>query len=170
MPGQNPRDDEDLERLKWARAELEPCDDGREVKQLDAEIAAMEEPSQEETEAIVAAKQEMVRTERCKYCHGTGHPPDWKLLGNELRQRRVLAGVSLRQAARDAGMSGAHLSYMERGKRSMGGPKAELVLDRFDLTVENAFTSPLAAWDAPTRFDGSDDDELTLHESKFPGG
>lgn len=76
---------------------------------------------------------------RCEHCYGTGQAPDWKRLGKELRAHRVAAGVSLRAAARSAGMSPAHLSDMERGKRSMGGPKARSVLCRFGLSVAQAF-------------------------------
>ncbi len=88
MPGQNPRDDEDLERLKWFREPPTPTDCLREAERLDAEIAAMEEPSQEEIEVIVAAKQEY--DERAAYQRGykdgrnheregTG-PPSWLVI------------------------------------------------------------------------------------------
>ena len=64
MPGQNPRDLEDLERLKWARAELDPSARGHEVEALDNAIAAMEEPSEDETAAIVEAKGKYQMTPR----------------------------------------------------------------------------------------------------------
>lgn len=87
-----------------------------------------------------------MRTQPCPHCCGSGCLPDWALLGKELRRRRVLAGVSLRKVARQAGMSAAHLSDMERGNRSLGGPKAKKVLAIFGLRVTHAFTEPLEAW------------------------
>ena len=89
-----------------------------------------------------------MKTEECKHCRGTGHEPRWGFLGRVLRARRVASGLSLRQVARDAGMSAPHLSDMERGRRSMGGPKAKKVLERFGLHVLNAFTLPLDRWES----------------------
>uniref|UniRef100_A0A6H2A1V0 Putative DNA binding, helix-turn-helix domain containing protein n=1 Tax=viral metagenome TaxID=1070528 RepID=A0A6H2A1V0_9ZZZZ len=84
--------------------------------------------------------------EKCTLCHGTGRSPHWGFLGRVLRARRRALGLSLREVARDADMSPAHLSDMELGRRSMGGPKAERVLSRFDLHVLNAFGAPLGRW------------------------
>ncbi len=56
MPGQNPEDDGELERLKWARAEREAYPRGPEAKALDREIAAMEMAPLEEAFDIVEAK------------------------------------------------------------------------------------------------------------------
>lgn len=83
---------------------------------------------------------------KCKHCHGSGVAPDWKRLGNELSRRRVLCGMSLRSVARQCGMSAAHLSDMEKGRRSMGGPKAAIVLGLFDLHVTQAFTNPFTTF------------------------
>lgn len=83
---------------------------------------------------------------RCKRCHGTGIEADWVHLGGELRRRRVAAGLSLRRVARCAGISAAHLSDMERGRRSMGGTGGALVLEMFDLCVLHAYTQPLETW------------------------
>ena len=83
---------------------------------------------------------------RCKRCHGTGVTPDWNRLGGELRRRRVASGLSLREVARRTEMSAAHLSDMERGQRSLGGPKAQWVLEMFDLSVLHAYTQPLETW------------------------
>lgn len=87
--------------------------------------------------------------EKCTHCHGTGRKPRWGFIGRVVRARRLASGLSLREVARDAGMSAAHLSDMERGHRSMGGPKAERVLSRFGLHVLNAFGAPLEKWEQP---------------------
>ena len=83
---------------------------------------------------------------RCKHCHGSGVAPDWKHLGKELRRRRMLCGWSLRGVANACDVSAAHLSDMERGQRSMGGPKAAIVLGLFDLHVTHAFTNPFTTF------------------------
>jgi len=88
----------------------------------------------------------MTRPAKCPHCYGTGQRPNWKRCGAELRKRRVKAGVSLREAAREAKMSPTHLSDMERGIRSLGGPKAVRALARFGLSVEHAFTFPVETW------------------------
>ena len=84
---------------------------------------------------------------KCKCCHGTGVSPDWKRLGKELRERRVMSGIALRKVAREADVSAAHLSDMELGRRSMAGPKAVRVLAMFDLDVRHAFTLPFEVWE-----------------------
>ncbi len=86
---------------------------------------------------------------RCEKCYGTGVAPDWKRLGKELRRRRVIAGLSLRKVARWGGMSAAHLSDMERGRRSMGGEKGRKVLAKFGLDVLHAYTMPVGTWRSP---------------------
>jgi transcriptional regulator with XRE-family HTH domain len=73
---------------------------------------------------------------KCKHCHGTGVAPDWKRLGAELRRRRMAAGMSLRLVSREGGCSAAHLSDMEYGRRTLGGPKARKILARFGLYPE----------------------------------
>lgn len=83
---------------------------------------------------------------RCKRCHGTGVAPDWQRLGKELRTRRVASDLSLREVARRVGISAAHLSDMELGRRSMGGTGGTLVLAMFDLCVLHAYTQPLETW------------------------
>lgn len=76
---------------------------------------------------------------KCSRCHGHGVEPDWPKLGRELRRRRVKAEMGLREAARRAEVSPAHLSDMEKGRRSMGGPKASRVLGLFGLDIHGAF-------------------------------
>lgn len=83
---------------------------------------------------------------KCPHCHGTGVAPNWKRLARELRRRRVVSGISLRKAARGAGISSAHLSDMELGRRSMGGPGGVRALTMYGLHVEHAFTRPLEKW------------------------
>lgn len=77
----------------------------------------------------------------CRHCKGTGQQPNWRKMGRLLRKRRVKAGVALRELARQTGMSPAHLSDMELGRRSMGGPKAQLALAKFHLSADQAFRS-----------------------------
>lgn len=54
----------------------------------------------------------------CGKCWGTGQVIDHKRLGREVRRRRLRAGVSLKAAAINLGISSAFLSYLESGKRA----------------------------------------------------
>jgi hypothetical protein len=51
----------------------------------------------------------------CPKCHGTGYLHDYKDLG--LRMRREKAGLTIKAAATQMGVSEGYLSDMERGAR-----------------------------------------------------
>jgi len=84
---------------------------------------------------------------RCQHCYGSGVAPDWKRLGKELRERRIASCSSIRDVARKAGCSAAHVCDMEQGKRTVGGEKAANVLVLFDLCPEHAFDMPFETWE-----------------------
>ena len=64
----------------------------------------------------------------CHRCDGTGRLPDPRVAGAELRRRRIERGLGLRETARLAGCSVAHLSDMERGNRMPSGRAYERVM------------------------------------------
>lgn len=59
----------------------------------------------------------MSKPKKCNRCRGTGVEPDQKEYGVWFRALRVSAGVSLRRAAKLAGISPSFLSCLEKGRR-----------------------------------------------------
>ncbi len=53
----------------------------------------------------------------CDKCNGTGQIPDDRRLGREMREMRQAAGITARKVAKAMGISPAHLSDMEHGRR-----------------------------------------------------
>lgn len=53
----------------------------------------------------------------CPRCGGTGTVPDPAYHGEQARQRRIKAGVTLRQIAKRMGLSVGYLSDLELGRR-----------------------------------------------------
>lgn len=56
------------------------------------------------------------------------------VVGAEVRAERERQGISLRDAARQLDMSPAHLSNIERGRMSLGGPAGRRAIARFAPT------------------------------------
>jgi transcriptional regulator with XRE-family HTH domain len=59
-----------------------------------------------------------MKTLDCPKCGGTGKIPDQKSIGDEMRQLRIHAGISLRSAASKMGFSASYLSDLENGHRN----------------------------------------------------
>ena len=72
---------------------------------------------------------------KCHRCHGTGVEPDWKKLGWQVRCERVRRGLTLTTMAKRLGVSKAHLSDMELGRRSWQGPTGRRYLKRFGIAT-----------------------------------
>lgn len=54
----------------------------------------------------------------CPKCHGTGRIPDDRVLGAELRRRRLKRGLGLREMAARLEFSPAYISDLELGRRA----------------------------------------------------
>ncbi len=98
---------------------------------------------------------------RCTHCKGTGIAPNWKRLGEFLRENREHIKISLRKLARDCDMSAAHLSDMELGNRGIGGPKGLRALKRMKLSFSYAFSY------IETTIEDYDGDEVDLLFESF---
>lgn len=53
----------------------------------------------------------------CRHCEGTGRVIDPRLVGARLKARRIATEMSLREMAKNLGISAAYLSDMELGRR-----------------------------------------------------
>lgn len=67
----------------------------------------------------------------CLRCGGTGQVPDPVYRGNEARQRRLKADISLREMARRLHLSAAYLSDLELGRRGWN----ERLMKRYDKSL-----------------------------------
>jgi len=68
----------------------------------------------------------------CPTCRGSGVVLDSKAVGNEVRRKREATGVSLNKFAKRAGMSNAHLSMLETGKRRWTPERYRQVLSEIE--------------------------------------
>lgn len=67
-----------------------------------------------------------VQYETCKHCNGTGKQIDQRALGQEMRDKRLKAKISLRKMAELIGIKAPYLSDLERGNRKWKEDKLAL--------------------------------------------
>ncbi len=66
-------------------------------------------------------------------------------VGAKLRERRLAAGISLRQFARDLGVSPSLLSQIENGKSQPSVATLYMICSRLDVSIDELFTNADAA-------------------------
>ncbi|HEX3588745.1 MAG TPA: XRE family transcriptional regulator [Pseudonocardiaceae bacterium] len=80
-------------------------------------------------------------------------------VGAKLRERRLAAGVSLRQFARDLGVSPSLVSQIENGKSQPSVATLYMICSRLDVSIDELFSNAAPA-DAPAQAgerNGTDD-------------
>lgn len=68
---------------------------------------------------------------KCKRCNGSGKEPDWRALGQRVRERREELEMSQAELARRAKCSRAYVSHLEGGittTRGVTAAKAQRIL------------------------------------------
>jgi transcriptional regulator with XRE-family HTH domain len=86
-------------------------------------------------------------------------------VGAKLRERRLAAGISLRQFARDLGVSPSFVSQIENGKSQPSVATLYMICSRLDISIDDLFTN---TGQPETRDDGKDTDDTekpTFHRA-----
>lgn len=70
----------------------------------------------------------------CRACHGSGHEPDPRAIGKELRRAREERMTSLRSVARELGVTAPYVVDLELGRRKWN----EELVGRYLMAMERA--------------------------------